>query len=84
MVPLVLFLLGCSYAFPQATQLQPVDNYATKYDHIDVEAILNNRRMVIHYTACLLSKGPCSPDGLQFKSKIAYFLCMVDIALKGH
>ncbi|XP_074034585.1 chemosensory protein 6 isoform X2 [Leptinotarsa decemlineata] len=45
----------------------PAEYYATKYDHIDIEMILNNRRMVNYYTACMLNKGPCPPEGLEFK-----------------
>nr|QFO46792.1 chemosensory protein [Cylas formicarius] len=41
--------------------------YSSKYEHIDVEAILNNRRMVKYYSACLLSKGPCPPEGVDLK-----------------
>nr|AIX97046.1 chemosensory protein 6 [Monochamus alternatus] len=41
--------------------------YASKYDHIDVDAILNNRRIVNYYAACLLTKGPCPPEGIEFK-----------------
>ncbi|XP_050311936.1 uncharacterized protein LOC126747393 [Anthonomus grandis grandis] len=44
-----------------------VQYYASKYDHIDVEAILNNRRMVNYYSACLLNKGPCPPEGVDLK-----------------
>ncbi|XP_018563026.1 cell wall integrity and stress response component 3-like isoform X2 [Anoplophora glabripennis] len=42
-------------------------HYASKYDHIDVDAILNNRRIVNYYAACLLSEGPCPPEGIEFK-----------------
>nr|AKK25148.1 chemosensory protein 4 [Dendroctonus ponderosae] len=42
-------------------------NYASKYDHIDVGAILNNRRMVNYYSACLLSQGACPPEGVELK-----------------
>ncbi|XP_066263128.1 uncharacterized protein [Euwallacea similis] len=45
----------------------PEAKYATKYDHLDVEMILNNRRMVNYYAACLLSQGPCPPEGVEFK-----------------
>ncbi|KAH1014791.1 hypothetical protein HUJ05_012618 [Dendroctonus ponderosae] len=41
--------------------------YASKYDHIDVGAILNNRRMVNYYSACLLSQGACPPEGVELK-----------------
>lgn len=43
--------------------------YASKYDHIDVGTILNNRRMVNYYSACLLSQGACPPEGVELKSK---------------
>ncbi|CAH1988475.1 unnamed protein product [Acanthoscelides obtectus] len=48
----------------------PVQYYATKYDHIDVEMILNNRRMVNYYSGCLLNKGPCPPEGVEFKTSL--------------
>ncbi|KAF7284412.1 hypothetical protein GWI33_022198 [Rhynchophorus ferrugineus] len=44
-----------------------VQYYSTKYDHVDVEAILNNRRLVNYYSACLLSKGPCPTEGVELK-----------------
>lgn len=66
MVLLVLLLSKCLIGLTIAA---PADYYASKYDHIDVEAILNNKRMVTYYTACLVSKGPCPPDGLEFKRK---------------
>ncbi|KAK9878524.1 hypothetical protein WA026_022422 [Henosepilachna vigintioctopunctata] len=49
-----------------------VKYYATKYDHLDIERILNNRRMVTYYAQCLLSKGPCPPQGVEFKSEYHY------------
>ncbi|KAJ8960205.1 hypothetical protein NQ318_003929 [Aromia moschata] len=44
-----------------------VEYYKSKYDQIDVDAILNNRRMVNYYAACMLSRGPCPPEGMEFK-----------------
>lgn len=48
---------------------EPIVYYATKYDHLDLEEILSNRRMVKYYANCLLSKGPCTPQGLELKSE---------------
>ncbi|KAG5885076.1 hypothetical protein JTB14_036645 [Gonioctena quinquepunctata] len=64
MVPLVPVYVAGLFGLVVAV---PIEHYATKYDHIDVEMILNNRRMVNHYAACLLNKGPCPPEGLEFK-----------------
>uniref|UniRef100_A0A310S9T4 Chemosensory protein 11 n=1 Tax=Chrysomela lapponica TaxID=153811 RepID=A0A310S9T4_CHRLA len=64
MLPLLpLFVCGLSGLVAAG----PLQYYATKYDHIDVETILNNRRMVNYYAACLLNKGPCPPEGVEFK-----------------
>lgn len=48
---------------------EPVVYYNSKYEHIDVEMILNNKRMVNHYAACMLNQGPCPPEGLELKSE---------------
>ncbi|KAJ8966918.1 hypothetical protein NQ314_003229 [Rhamnusium bicolor] len=66
-------LVGIGIAFGQSTAAS-IDYYASKYDHIDVETLLNNRRMVNYYTACMLSKGPCPPEGLEFKREYETFI----------
>lgn len=43
--------------------------YTTKYDNVDLEEILKNKRLLKNYVHCLLEKGNCSPDGLELKSK---------------
>ncbi|XP_019881929.2 uncharacterized protein LOC109609659 isoform X2 [Aethina tumida] len=61
-------VLVCGVGFALVrSQPAPVDYYTTKYDRVDVDAILNNRRLVNYYSACMLSQGPCPPDGLEFK-----------------
>ncbi|EFA07565.2 chemosensory protein 6 isoform X1 [Tribolium castaneum] len=50
-----------------AVSAAPAEFYESRYDHLDVESILNNRRMVNYYAACLLSKGPCPPQGVDLK-----------------
>ncbi|CAH1116684.1 unnamed protein product [Phaedon cochleariae] len=64
MVPL-LPLLVCSLFGLVA--VVPIKYYHSKYDHVDVEMILNNRRMVKYYAACILNEGPCPPEGVEFK-----------------
>lgn len=48
--------------------------YATKYDHINVDTILNTRRLVNYYADCLTNKGPCTPQGTEFKRKFVVVL----------
>ncbi|XP_012273358.1 ejaculatory bulb-specific protein 3-like [Orussus abietinus] len=38
------------------------DSYSTMYDHVNVEAILFNERVFKQYMACLLDRGPCTPE----------------------
>ncbi|XP_022910866.1 uncharacterized protein [Onthophagus taurus] len=46
----------------------PGGYYTTRYDHLDIENILNQKRLVHYYAACLLDKGPCTPQGIEFKN----------------
>ncbi|XP_017779660.1 PREDICTED: ejaculatory bulb-specific protein 3-like [Nicrophorus vespilloides] len=43
------------------------DKYTTKYDNVDLEEILKNKRLLKNYVNCLLEKGNCSPDGAELK-----------------
>lgn len=46
--------------------------YTDKWDSVDLEEILNNRRLAISYIKCGLDQGPCTVDGLELKCE--YFL----------
>ncbi|XP_046751118.1 ejaculatory bulb-specific protein 3-like [Diprion similis] len=41
--------------------------YTTKYDNIDLDSILNSRRLLDNYVNCLLDAGNCTPDGKELK-----------------
>ncbi|XP_018321497.1 uncharacterized protein LOC108734429 [Agrilus planipennis] len=41
--------------------------YRTRYDHINVDTVMNSKRLVNYYGACLLSRGPCPPQGAELK-----------------
>nr|XP_022911078.1 ejaculatory bulb-specific protein 3-like [Onthophagus taurus] len=43
------------------------EKYTTKYDNINIDDILNNKRLLKGYTNCVLDKGPCSPDGAELR-----------------
>nr|ARM20146.1 chemosensory protein [Galeruca daurica] len=71
MVPLICILVALSGLVVSApVPEQKEQYYTTKYDHVDIEMILSNRRLIYYYTACMLNKGPCSPEGLEFKRLI--------------
>lgn len=48
----------------------PDEKYTTKYDNVDLQEILKNKRLLKNYVNCLLDKGNCSPDGAELKSKL--------------
>ncbi|CAG9860420.1 unnamed protein product [Phyllotreta striolata] len=54
-------------ASPATSTNGPIEYYKTKYDHVDIEMLLNNRRMVNYYLKCMLNQAPCPPDGAEFK-----------------
>nr|AGZ04931.1 chemosensory protein 3 [Laodelphax striatellus] len=45
------------------------EKYTTKYDHINVEEILNNERLFNSYYKCLMG-GKCTPDGLELRTHL--------------
>lgn len=38
------------------------NTYSSEYDNFDVSQVLNNDRLLIAYSRCLLNKGPCTPE----------------------
>lgn len=44
--------------------------YTTKYDDMDVDAIIQSKRMKEGYINCFLDKGKCTPAGEEAKSKL--------------
>ncbi|KAK9722517.1 Insect pheromone-binding family, A10/OS-D [Popillia japonica] len=46
------------------------DKYTTRFDNVNIDEILNNRRLLKGYANCLLDKGPCSPDGAELKLRL--------------
>lgn len=62
----VILLVKVKFIF---TAEPPGGYYKTRYDHLDVETILNQKRLVRYYSNCLLYKGPCTPQGIEFRRK---------------
>ncbi|XP_046745957.1 allergen Tha p 1-like isoform X2 [Diprion similis] len=57
----VLFTLGSTVSLETPT-------YSNKYDDVNIDLILNSERLLKQYIACVLDKGPCSPDGRYFRT----------------
>ncbi|KAJ8717281.1 hypothetical protein PYW08_005680 [Mythimna loreyi] len=45
-------------------------SYTDKYDHVNVDEILDNRKLLVPYIKCTLDQGRCTPDGRELKAHI--------------
>lgn len=45
------------------------EQYTTKFDNVDVDAIINSERLLNGYVGCLLDRNPCTPDAAELKSE---------------
>ena len=71
----VLCLLLVAVAFSEAARIRREEQYTTKYDNIDLDEILNSKRLLTNYFNCLVEKGTCTPDGKELKCKTyLYFI----------
>ena len=43
--------------------------YTNRFDHVDVDAILRNNRLLSNYIKCVMDEGKCTNDGMELKSK---------------
>ncbi|CAG4947252.1 unnamed protein product [Colias eurytheme] len=60
-----LFVLCCLLVAVYADE-----KYTDKYDNINLQEILDNKRLLVAYSNCLLDKGKCSPEGKELKDHI--------------
>lgn len=56
----VLFLAALALA-------RPDDHYTDKYDNVDLDEILANKKLLEGYVKCILDQGKCTPDGKELK-----------------
>ncbi|MFB9840703.1 A10/OS-D family protein, partial [Actinoallomurus acaciae] len=56
-------MVAVAWGFPQST-------YTDKWDHINVDEILESQRLLRGYVDCLLDKGRCTPDGKDLKETL--------------
>lgn len=48
---------------------QKSKKYTSKYDNINLDEVLHNKRLLDAYVKCLISKGPCTNDAAELKRK---------------
>lgn len=65
-----LVLLSCVIAAAMTD-----DKYTDKYDNIDIQEILSNKRLLQAYIDCLMERGKCTPEGKELKGEeFEYFV----------
>lgn len=62
-----LVVLSCVVAVAIAS-----DKYTDKYDNIDIQEILDNKRLLQAYVDCLMERGKCTAEGKELKGESLY------------
>ena len=50
------------------------ETYTTRFDSIDVDKVIHNKRLLDNYYKCLMDQGPCGADASELKSKCSVSL----------
>nr|WJJ63291.1 chemosensory protein 6 [Pachyrhinus yasumatsui] len=61
-VAILLFIGVCGVVY-----CRPEEKYTTKYDNIDLDAIIKNDRLLRNYIDCVLGTKKCTKDGEELK-----------------
>ncbi|KAL0123387.1 hypothetical protein PUN28_005729 [Cardiocondyla obscurior] len=64
---LVALITVCALS---STSVHAEEEYTTKFDNVDVDAIINNERLLNGYVGCLLERNPCTPDAAELKKNL--------------
>ncbi|XP_026494664.1 allergen Tha p 1-like [Vanessa tameamea] len=62
--------IACVLFLVTMVNSKPADTYTDKFDTIDINEILENRRLLIPFIKCLLDQSKCSAEGKELKSHI--------------
>ncbi|CAB3234968.1 unnamed protein product [Arctia plantaginis] len=63
-------IILCLFGLAAVAYARPNGTYTDKYDSINLDEILKNRRLLIPYVKCILDEGKCTPEGKELKSHI--------------
>ncbi|OWR54358.1 allergen Tha p 1-like [Danaus plexippus] len=62
--PISVLLVACFTAINTQT-------YEKRYDSVNIDDVLSNKRLLAAYVKCVLDQGRCTPEGKELKSHIA-------------
>lgn len=62
-------ILACVLCFATLVISKPAEKYTDKFDTINLNEILGNRRLLLPFIKCLLDQGKCSTEAKELKCK---------------
>lgn len=68
---LVVFaiILACVHAEEYDRYDSKNEKYSSKYDNMNLDEVLGNKRLLNGYMKCALDQGPCTAEGKELKCK---------------
>lgn len=72
----VLFLSVCAWYVVVAQDINEMRNmpkYDTRYDYLDIDAILDSKRLVKNYVDCLINSQRCTAEGKALKRELFFY-----------
>lgn len=63
------FIVLCFFALAAVAYARPGDLYTDKFDNVNLDEILANRRLLVPYLKCVLEQGKCTADGKELRCK---------------
>ncbi|XP_075981769.1 allergen Tha p 1-like isoform X1 [Anticarsia gemmatalis] len=64
------FVALCVLFVASVCVARPDDHYTDKYDNVNLDEILSNKRLLGPYIKCALDQGKCAPDAKELKDHI--------------
>nr|AGR39573.1 chemosensory protein 3 [Agrotis ipsilon] len=65
------FIVLCIASLAVMAYARPEEaKYTDRYDNVDLDEVLSNRRLLVPYVKCILDQGKCAPDGKELKEHI--------------
>lgn len=67
----------CFVIFAALASARPgEEHYTDRYDNVDLDEILSNKKILESYVKCILDQGKCTPDGKELKGE---FVSLISI-----
>lgn len=62
----------CLLFFVALALARPEEHYTDRYDSVNLDEVLSNRRLLEPYIKCTLDQGRCAPDAKELRGQNIY------------